>query len=314
MPIFEPKHRIVATVGYPGHGKTVFLASLFWDSFFALSETFHDEAEPYSIHALTEEASRVFFDNARMLNRLELPPPNPRTMPEAATLEFRGVPSTDDGWSLGARKTIHLTFYDMAGELVTSDEWLTKNAPFLPDAHDIIFLFDPLRDDFDESVLMAAELRDRIFRVAPTSKRKHFIIALSKLDELRNHDEWWANLLSTRWSASPPSASALPDYLSQMDDLSNSQLVRSWWMKSARQAHVFVKSLPRTTHFCALSALGHQPVWDCSQCRATNPNTLAKCSQCNTARRNASLRLTRKPEPFRVRDPLFWIFRASGIM
>jgi hypothetical protein len=32
------------------------------------------------------------------------------------------------------------------------------------------------------------------------------------------------------------------------------------------------------------------------------------------ARRGASLRLQRKPEPFRVRDPLFWIFRAAGVM
>jgi len=224
MRLFEPKTRVVATIGYPGHGKTVFLASLFWDSFFTLSETFQDEHEPYSVHALTEEASKVFYGNARTLNKLELPPPNPRTTPEAATLEFRGVPSANSRWGRWRRK-IQTTFYDIAGELVTSDEWLRRNAPFLPKADHIIFLFDPIREDLDESVLLAAELRDRIFRVAPNSKHKRFIVALSKIDELRNHDQWWADVIDRRWPDTPPTPSFLSDYLRQMDELSNSDLV-----------------------------------------------------------------------------------------
>jgi hypothetical protein len=314
MPLFESKHRIVATIGYPGHGKTVFLASLFWDSFFTLSDTFQDDRQPYSVHALTEEASKVFFGNARMLNRLELPPPNPRTTPEPAILEFKGIPCVNRHWGRGRRQNIQLTFYDLAGELVTSDEWLRRNAPFLPHAHDIIFLFDPIREDFTESVLLAAELRDRIFRVAPNSPRKHFIVALSKMDELRHHDEWWADVIDKRWPDAPPAPSYLTDYFHKMDELSGSELMRSWWTNEARQAQKFLQSLPKTTHFCALSSLGHQPVWDCSDCRTLNLNALHKCAQCNRARGNASLRLTRKPEPFRVRDPLFWIFRAAGVM
>jgi hypothetical protein len=313
MPLFASKNRIVATIGYPGHGKTVFLASLFWDSFFTLAETFQDERQPYSVHALTEEASKVFYGNARILNRLELPPPNPRTTPEPATLEFRGVPSANNPWWRN-RRSIQITFYDIAGELVTSDEWLRKNAPFLPSADDIIFLFDPIREDFSESVLLAAELRDRIFRVAPNSKHKRFIVVLSKLDELRQHDEWWADIINRRWPDSPPSPLALADYLYKMDEFSNSELLRSWWANEARQAQRFIQSLPKTIRFCALSSLGHQPVWGCLHCRQTTPNTSLKCSQCEAARGNASLHLTRKPEPFRIRDPLFWIFRAAGVM
>jgi hypothetical protein len=314
MPFFEPTSRIVATIGYPGHGKTVFLAGLFWDSFFTLSESFHDDHQPYSVHAITEEASKVFFGNARALNRLELPPPNPRTTPEPAVLEFKGIPCVKPRWWRNDRQNIQLTFYDIAGEHVTSDAWLRENAPFLPDADDIIFIFDPIRDDFTESVLLASELRDRIFRVAPNSHNKHFIVALSKMDELGTRDDWWAEVLLNRWADVQPTSSSLPDYFDRMDELSNSELLRSWWTNEARQAHKFIKSLPEGTRFCALSSLGHQPVWNCRQCQIMNPGSETACVHCAGPRGNVSLRLARKPDPFRVRDPLFWIFRAAGVM
>ena len=161
---------------------------------------------------------------------------------------------------------------------------------------------------------MAAELRDRIFRVAPNSYDKHFIIVLSKMDELGTRDGWWADVLLNRWADFPPSALSLPEYIGCMDELSNSELLRSWWTNEARQAHKFIKSLPEGTRFCALSSLGHQPVWDCHQCKATNPGSETTCARCHGARGHASLRLAEKPKPFRVRDPLFWIFRAAGVM
>jgi hypothetical protein len=163
-------------------------------------------------------------------------------------------------------------------------------------------------------VLLAAELRDRIFRIAPNSHRKHFIIVLSKLDELRQHDDWWATIMGHRWPDFPPTVSGLPEYFDRMEQLTNSQLLRNWWANDARQAHKFIKSLPQRTHFCALSSLGHQPVWDCPQCRRANPNALRSCGHCDAGRGRAGLRLMRKPEPFRVRDPLFWIFREAGVM
>jgi hypothetical protein len=308
MRLFKPKQRIVATIGYPGHGKTVFLAGLFWDSFFALSGTLQDGRRPYAVRAVNEEASHVFYGNAITLSNQGLPPPNPRDRPpQPAILEFTGVPRAHKGrW----RKRIRLTFYDLAGESVTSDDWLRRNAPFLPRAHDIIFLFDPTHPDFSGSALRAAELLDRLYRVAPKSKRRNFIVALSKMDELRAQDDW-AEEIDDLWPDDPPSPSDLPHYLHEMDNLSDALPV--WW-RDQRQAHNFISSLPKTTRFCALSSLGHPPVWDCPGCNTANPNTLRRCGQCHAARGDARLRLTRKPEPFRVRDPLFWIFRAAGVM
>jgi hypothetical protein len=109
------------------------------------------------------------------------------------------------------------------------------------------------------------------------------------MDELRDHDDWWAGMINELWPDVTPSHSELPRYLSDMDKLST--MLRSWWTDPARQAHNLVNALPANTRFCAVSSLGHPPI-----------------------KADGSLRLTREPEPFRVRDPLFWIFRAAGVM
>src|SRR5207244_3136306 len=128
--------RTVVIIGYPNHGKTVFLAGMFWDSFFALSESFQDDRRPYTVRAANARAGEVFFGNAITLSRLALPPSSPRTPPEPAVLEFAGIPGVD-----GRRRSLRLTFYDIPGEAVSDEEWLLNNAPFLPRTDDILFLF-----------------------------------------------------------------------------------------------------------------------------------------------------------------------------
>ncbi|MGH9935117.1 MAG: hypothetical protein ACREAM_02665 [Blastocatellia bacterium] len=150
MLFFKPKERTIATIGYPGHGKSIFLAGLFWDSFFALSRTFQDGAQPYSVRALNEEASKLFYGNAKMLHGRALPPANPRSKPEPAILEFKGIPRANSQ----RRRSIRLVFYDVAGEVFNDDRVTREYAPYVTTAHDLIFLFDPTHPDF--SALSAA--------------------------------------------------------------------------------------------------------------------------------------------------------------
>jgi GTPase SAR1 family protein len=281
--LFGTRHRTVAIIGLPGHGKTVFLASLFWDSFFTLSRSFQEEKRKYNVYAETQKASDVFFGNAQTLSQGRLPPPNPRIKPEPATLKFTGVPVAGSR----RRRDILLTFYDIAGEVFNSDQLTRENAPYLKMAHDIIFLFDPTRPDFN--ALMAGTLVQRVFRITRGDMRKNFILVLSKMDELRHQDEW-AERLGRYWPDHPPMPRDLEAYCVQMDELSAH--LRDWWTDGRHQAQAVINSLPTTTRFCAISSLGQTPTRDSS----------------------GALRLTGEPEPFRVRDPLFWVFRAAGVM
>lgn len=287
MGLFGPRVRTVATVGLPGHGKTVFLAGLFWDSFFALCESLRDSRCTYTVRALTAKADDVFYSNAQLLHDLILPPANPRTHPEPAVLRFTGIPYARRGWRQHWRRTLHLAFYDIAGEVFMDDSSTHEYAHYLAEASDIIFLFDPTVEDF--SALTAARLVDRVYRIAPHCERKNLILTLTKMDDLYKRDEW-VDIIGRFFPDSPPTASDLPGYLSEMDSISTA--LRHWWMDPERQARNLIEALPQSTRFCALSSLGHRPVQD----------------------DQGRLRLVRKPEPYRVRDPLFWVFRSAGVM
>ena len=113
----EPKERVIATIGYPGHGKSTFLAGLFWDSFFALSKSFQGGGQPYSVRALNEEASKLFYGNAKILHGRALPPANPRSKPGPAILESKGIPHANRQ----RRRGIRLIFYDVAGKVFNDD-------------------------------------------------------------------------------------------------------------------------------------------------------------------------------------------------
>lgn len=303
----RPRERVVAVIGYPNHGKTVFLAGLFWDSFFALSESFGDARSPYAVRAVNTKASEVFFENAIVLSKGELPPSSPRTPPEPAVLEVAGVPGRD-----GRRRALRLTFYDIPGEAITDEAWLVRNAPFLPRVTDILFVFDPTRSDFSLRALQAAELWDKIARLVPGAERKNVMVALSKMDELRQENDW-VNTLAEYWPDISPTPERLERYLGEMETLSGN--LRTWWTDQAHGGPGFVNRIHRQTRFCALSSLGHQPVWCCGACKVENPDVRLACSDCGEPRdRSMPLRLAGLPRPFRVRDPLFWIFRSAGVM
>ena len=304
----KPKERVIATIGYPGHGKSVFLASLFWDSFFALSRSLRDGKVPYSVRAMNEAASKLFYGNAKLLRDKRLPPGNPRGRPEPAVLEFNGVPRPKSR----SRHTITLTFFDIAGEAFIDDARTREYAPFVVEATDFVFLFDPTQSDF--SALAAADLVDRICRITKNSEKKNAIIALTKMDELRVKGDFWADVIGNYWPDVPPTSQDLPDYLHQMDAISET-LREAWWLNETQQAYNLINSMPiATCHFCVISALGHEPVWECNSCGSVSGASLKQCNRCQRARENSRLLLTKEPEPFRVRDPLFFVFRAAGVM
>src|SRR5436309_1200939 len=92
-----------------------------------------------------------------------------------------------------------------------------------------------------------------------SDRPRNLVIALAKMDQLRETDEW-AGMIGEFWPDCAPTVERLPDYFRQAESLSTA--VRHWWMDPERQAQNLVHSLPRTARFCALSSLGHNPVPD----------------------------------------------------
>src|SRR5205085_12705417 len=132
------------------------------------------------------------------------------------------------------------------------------------------------------------------------------------MDELREEDEW-AGMLTDLWPDNPPTPQSMAGYKGEMDTLSRN--LRKWWESSTQGGRGLVARMPASVRFCALSSLGHEPVWQCPQCQSKTPDRFRTCLQCKAERPGAALlSLGAKPRPFRVRDPLFWIFRSAGVM
>lgn len=321
--------RIVATIGDTGVGKTAFLASMFWDSVRKLGKTLKDERRPYFISSVpgdkNEKIFEVFHENAKRLGKKLLPEATKMLPGEPAPLRFNNVPNWHD-----QRTSIDLVFYDVAGESFKTHEAISRLAPFLAEADDFIFLFDPT-EKANLDPIDALKLVDRIRNTAGSGQMKNFVVVLTKIDELFLRDGWWKNI-EKEFPEQPPEllspvgyfshksdpdqgAVDLWDYLQQMDNLS--RWLRKWWEADKQEAAMVISALvadaPEHVHFCAVSALGQQPVWNCRKCHKTNLHTKETCAQCHEAQ-NAELRLTDYPRPYRVRDPLFWIFREAGLM
>lgn len=162
MHLFKPKERIVATVGLQGHGKTVFLASLLWECYDKLAENL----KPFHVRAVSPKADEVFHANAQLLDQLKLPEATQRMKSEPAVLRFTNVPHT----KTQQRREFRLTFYDIAGEVFTDDRMTNDYAPFLKEATDIIFLFDPTAEGF--SAWWASRIVDRVYRVGRTASER----------------------------------------------------------------------------------------------------------------------------------------------
>ncbi|MCC7493117.1 MAG: hypothetical protein IT204_12240 [Fimbriimonadaceae bacterium] len=296
--------RQVAVVGLPGHGKTVFLAGLFWDSFYALATSLSDQqadGQRFIVRAANETASDLFYENAILLERRRLPAPNHRVAnPPPAILEYDGIPNRRR-WP--RRRRLQLHFYDVAGELFAQDQYVRRDVAFLAHADDLIFVFDPTHETFSPPA--AAQLINRVFRCAPWLARRNVVVAMTKLDRLqrlcREAVDWSLQYgrsdaealldLPSIFDTKPPDAADLPDYLRSMQAISAH--VRSWWLHPDRQAQAVLNLLPARARFCAVSALGDVGT---------------------TEARDGEVLLTGRPEPYRICDPLLWIFRAAGIL
>lgn len=122
---------VVSTIGFRGHGKTVYLASLFF--------TFQGDQLPriwrrsgFGTMCLNKDSLKTVSDGVDALKQGKLPPPNPQTFPKPTMVHINGVPMQRD---------YTLLFYDAAGESFEDAEKLVKYAGFVRRARTVLFLY-----------------------------------------------------------------------------------------------------------------------------------------------------------------------------
>jgi len=269
---------ILGSVGFRGHGKSVYLASLF-----------HTLAHPelprqwkgFYVTASGDPSLDILDEDIKMLKEGNLPDGTLLTFPKPTMIQVTGIPTG---------KGASLLCYDAAGESFERAGRLIKYASFFARSTTVLFLLSiPGIEREDTDVDLVAQKMNRLLTVyrngiadlAGDTRHQRLVVVYTKADE------WKALLL--------PQYQALRDYLQAgtfngLDDFSSykkSLAAISGQLRTLTLEHLHAKSFLSqaedhfaSVRFCVVSALGSSP----------------KGQQLQTA-------IT----PRRVLDPLLWV-------
>jgi hypothetical protein len=265
---------MMSAVGFSGHGKTVYLASLFH-----LLQTGLCKVWPkFRRQALNQETVNVLYHNLRLLNTGTLPESTRRSFPKPSIHLLSGMPR------LGERIML---IYDPPGEAFNEDVGVEKYAGFVQRARCVMFLIS--LSDMDDPV--ANEMHRLLetytlgmSRMKSRKRQQHLIVVYTKADLLMGRFEDGAGLLDYLRKSELNTVTDVRKYRRLMRDMSEALADFTASNLGAlgflHLAHDYFKSVA----FCAVSALGSAP---------------------------EGSKLLVSVEPRRVVDPLFWVFEKS---
>lgn len=170
---------VISTVGFRGHGKTLYFSSLFY-SFDKLATIWPG----FYSFATDEKSLNTIKDNISKLKKGELPPPTPTSFPIPTNARLSNMPALGNRFFL---------FYDTGGEAYAGASKLIKYAGFVGRSKTIIFLVSLKDIDFDP--LKLHELLNvyvqGLTELGGDPKKQDLLIVYSKGDLIGSHlDEW----------------------------------------------------------------------------------------------------------------------------
>jgi hypothetical protein len=268
---------VVSVVGFQRHGKTLFVASLFytmlklkvasyWPGFYMLP--------------LNEESLEVVYELVRTLERGELPPSTPKLFPRPTVVRVEEVPLRD-------RCT--LLFYDTAGESFEKASQLGRYASFVRRARTALFLVSLPRireDGSDVAVEMEKLLAAYIQAMGALgeARRQHLVVVYTCGDELEPFLEGWPDLLQYLVDGSVDTLADRQRYVLRMRQVSDRLADFTERALDARPFLNLARKSFRSVHFSVVSALGAAP---------------------------QDGRLPARIAPRRILDPLFWMMEQA---
>jgi hypothetical protein len=268
-------HRdVVSAVGFRGHGKTVYFASLFnmmndlanyWPGFYTL--------------AADETSLDIVKNNSRMLKAGDLPVATPMNFPTPTIVKFSNMPKFGERFFL---------FYDTSGEAYARQSTVIQHASFVKRSNSVIFLIsldDLERDDQKMHELLSAYVQG-LTDLKGDPKNQNLIVVFSKGDRLKtrleNYKEVWRYLEEGRLEML--GNGKMGRYIRKMNSISQDL---KGYVKSELKETQFLNLADdrfKSIEFSIISALGTQP---------------------------SGSRLDGLSIPKRIMDPLLWVIYKS---
>jgi formylglycine-generating enzyme required for sulfatase activity len=175
---------VLSVVGFPGHGKTVYLCALFdyldnqltsmWQSFYN--------------NVLDQKSLSTLNDNRRMLRSGVLPPPTKMSFPRPGIFRLTNMPHSASGNGLPPLVDTTVLIYDPPGEAFATEEMIVEYASFVKRSDCVLFLIDltALGDSMaDEMALLLDTYVLGMRRMGIEKQSQHMIVVYTKSDEMK---------------------------------------------------------------------------------------------------------------------------------
>jgi hypothetical protein len=198
---------VVSVIGFPGHGKTVFLCALFNylddDLTYLWKNKFHN-------HVLDQESLSRLNENRKMLRAGVLPPPTVLDFPRPGIFRLKHMPSTSGDTNLPPLTDTTILIYDPPGEAFRTEGSIVDYASFVKRSTCVLFLIDLTTLGNAKAQGMAELLETYVLgmvRMGIRQLSQHLIVVYTKSDELKSPGSEFESLLKREpW---------LEDYLKQ---------------------------------------------------------------------------------------------------
>ncbi len=251
---------VVSAVGFLGHGKTVYFASLFyelnelanyWNNFFTF--------------AIDEKSLDTIKENAKMLKAAHLPEMTPMNFTQPTIVRFCKMPSFGDMFFL---------FYDISGEAFQRSSHLIKHAKFVSRSRTVLFIIS--LSDLDEekekikngkpgeTYTMNDLLSTYVTGLAGlqgNTKHQHLIIVLSKADKLKAKFEKYPDIWNylEEGGIDRLGNMKIQDHIKEMKQVSQS--LKRFMKQELREGQFlnFAENRFKSVEFSIVSALGAEP-------------------------------------------------------
>lgn len=312
---------VLSVVGFPGHGKTVFLCALF---------DYLDDHLPYlwrnKFHnlVLDQESLSLLNENRHRLRLGELPPPTQMSFPRPGIFRLTHMPGTAGDNGLPPLEDTTILIYDPPGEAFQTEDKIVEYASFVERSSCVLFLIDLTALGTQIAHGMAQLLDTYVLgmrRMGIAQQSQDLIVVYTKSDEIKVSVPEFASLLGREpWlrdylEQQRPTTLASPhDHFKQLEKVSRRLEEFTWSdLKAARFINVAADWFASTS-FTAVSSLGAAPefeeVWGEDDAASAAPPD-ADAAPPHIGNDRPRMRLTSEISPRGVADPLLYVLAKS---
>jgi formylglycine-generating enzyme required for sulfatase activity len=292
---------VLSVVGFPGHGKTVYLCALF--DYLDNHLTYMWPERRFHNHVLDQDSLSLLNENRRMLRNGILPPPTQQSFPRPGIFRLTNMPHSAGGNGLPPLVDTTVLIYDPPGEAFSTEDKIVEFASFVKRSSCVLFLIDltALGESIaDEMALLLDTYLLGMRRMGIEKKSQHMVVVYTKSDETKVSVPEFKNFLEREprlkeyLDQQRPGTLADPHaHLRQLADISSLLETFTWSELNAAKFIHEAKDWFASVGYTVVSSLGAAPE------KSFDGNG------------HATTKLTVKMSPRGVADPLLYVLAKS---